>query len=332
MKNLKELFLKQSWKAICIQAAKLSMGCTLSILIAYDLGLANSPTAGIITVLSIQGTKVETLKTAARRLSAFLLMLLAAGVSYRYFDYTTFAFGIFLFIFVFLCMSLRLGDAISMNAVLASHFLTRNSMSLEMIGNEAALLWIGAGMGIIMNLHLKRNDASMKLRIRRMDEELREILNGMAEAVLSERKRKEDDSSLHHLEEQIMRAEQEAWQNHQNTILGRSGQQIRYIQMRREQCEILHEMYKRIRYISITPAQAEQISRFLLRIVECDREEDDGKELLKELEHVFAYMKKEKLPEDREEFESRALLYVFLHNIQEFLEIKYLFASGEEKI
>lgn len=50
-----------------IKSIKIALATVLAIAIAGELGLNYSATAGIITVLSIQNTKRETLKSACNR-------------------------------------------------------------------------------------------------------------------------------------------------------------------------------------------------------------------------------------------------------------------------
>ncbi len=51
-------------KDTIIKSLKIAVAAVLSIAIAGELGLRYSATAGIITVLSIQNTKKETIKSA----------------------------------------------------------------------------------------------------------------------------------------------------------------------------------------------------------------------------------------------------------------------------
>ena len=60
------------------KAFKIALAAVLSILTADLLGLKYAVTAGLITVLSIQNTKRETLRTARNRGLAFLCALIIA--------------------------------------------------------------------------------------------------------------------------------------------------------------------------------------------------------------------------------------------------------------
>ncbi len=347
-------------------AGKISAGCILSILIAYELGLDYCATAGIITVLSIHNTKVETIKTALRRLAAFGIAMIFARIVFGIMGFTTMAFGVFMFVFVFLCISLGWENAISMSAVLVTHFLEVKSMSAASLFNETSVFLIGAGMGILMNLHLRRDYKTMEYRVKVMDEEMQEILFNMAERLVSDKVTDMSGDYFHRLEKQIIRAEEIAWNNHQNTVrerlFGKNPNMVRsnktgksnssvnesernqashnrrnirttyadleYVEMRKKQCEVLYEMHKRITQVHVTPVQAEHIAAFMKKLAEEYHEENDGARLLEELEQLFQEMRSTRLPVERAEFENRAVLFVFMLNIKEFLDIKNQFATG----
>lgn len=327
MDRLQGGLIKNQWKFLLFHAAKISVGCILSILIAYELGLKNSSTAGVITVLSIQGTKLSTIRTAARRCAAFAGALVIARISYEIFGYNTVGFGCFLFFFVFLCIALGWDNVISICAVLVLHFLEVDNMEGPMLYNEIFIFIIGISMGIFMNLHLRKNVREMIFHVESMDEKIRIVLENMAEQLLQHQCEDNMEYFLQ-MDEQITRAESVVWLSHQNTLYVRKkavispARELEYIQMRKKQCEVLYEMNKRISQLKMKPPQAKEISAFLKKVaMEYDRN-DDMRMLLAELKHVFSKMKLTPLPKERKEFESRAVLYVFLLNIQEFLEIK----------
>lgn len=333
---------KQQWKNAVFMAGKLSVACILSILLAYELGLKYCATAGVITILSIQGTKVDTIQTAFRRLIAFFASLLIAAVSFAILGYTLRGFGCYLFFFVFVCMALRWEIVMSVNVVLVSHILDEGVMTVPVVCNEATIFLIGIGMGILVNLHLRKDMKMLKTQFGIMDEEMRRILRSMADRMLTKESSLNGTEEFQRLEMQMQKAEEIAWNNHHNTVrerllavfTGYWGKQahpgethwdVEYVKMRKKQCEILYEMHKKITQLRITPVQAEHIAAFLEKMSEEYHEENDVKSLLKALEELRAEMKATPLPVTREEFESRAILFVFLLDINEFLSLKNAF-------
>ena len=69
------------------KAFKIALAAVLSILTADLLGLKYAVTAGLITVLSIQNTKRETLRTARNRGLAFLCALIIAFCVFSSLDF-----------------------------------------------------------------------------------------------------------------------------------------------------------------------------------------------------------------------------------------------------
>ena len=110
--------MKQNYNALILKSVKITAGAILAILFASCLNLKYSATAGIITILSIQNTKKETIQTALARGEAFCCALLVSFLCYNFFDYTTAAFGIYLLIFTTLCLAMKWSSAIAMDSVL----------------------------------------------------------------------------------------------------------------------------------------------------------------------------------------------------------------------
>ena len=70
-------------KEIINKVIKLTIASAVAIIAAMLLGLEYPASAGIITILSIQNTKKETLKTAANRGMAFVCALIIAYVCFH---------------------------------------------------------------------------------------------------------------------------------------------------------------------------------------------------------------------------------------------------------
>ena len=75
----------------------------------------------------------------------------------------------------------------------------------------------------------------------------------------------------------------------------------------------------KIRY---QPEQAGIITEFIYHISSKAMEKNDPQKQIDYLLEIFERMKKEALPASREEFESRAVLYHILMDLEEFLLVK----------
>lgn len=319
--RVRTYFERGEWKNSLLMAAKLSAGCILAIAAAYELDVRYSATAGVITVLSIQKYKLETIRTALKRLMAFGVALFVAWAAFSMFGFTTLGYGAFLFVFVFLCVTLEWEIALSICVVLVSHLLEQGEMTRDVLVNEFLVFGIGTGVGILMNLHLRRDVQTLKRRVADVDHEFCRILLQMADSLRTDGPATMKMDAFERFEENLYYAEQIAWANRQNSIWKKDDRYMRYIMIRREQCEILYDMKKRIGQLDVTPVQAEHIRVFLEHMAWCCANGGDDILLVEELDGLFEEMRTQKLPVLREEFENRAVLFVFMLHLRELIEL-----------
>ncbi len=308
------------------QLLKIAVGSCLAILLADRLGLHYSASAGIITLLSIQNTKKETLLITGKRFLSFLLSVVIALLIFHLLGYHAFSFGVFLLLFVGACYLLKLEDGIAMNAVLTTHFLIEKSINLYWIKNELELLVIGAGIGVLLNLYIPRNTGAIKRDQLSIEEDMKVILSHLSGALFHHRKESlspEDFLSLEtHLEEALSRA----YANMNNTLLTDTRYYIQYMQMRKNQTAILKRISSNINSIETFPVQAQKISEFIGHISETFHEYNNALGLLTRLQEIKLEFRSDPLPDSREEFEDRAILFQILNELEAFLLLKKDFA------
>lgn len=304
-----------------LKTIRIGIGAALAILAAGSIGLLYNTSAGIITLLTIQDTKKETLTIAMKRMFAFFAALLSAAAAFGALGYTPLSFGCFLLIFILLCTILKLQDGIAMNAVLTTHFFMQQEISRELIINEFLLLVIGAGIGVILNLFKRGRQKEIIEKQRKIEEEIRTLLIKLSKDLLQQG-RKYDDSYFYQLNLQVEDSIKKAYANTNNTLLTDTKYYIHYLEMRKSQIRVLKRIYKNIIRLTMVPKQAYPVSEFIAFISESFHESNDAGELLGELEDLYLYFTGEELPSTREEFENRAILFQILKEVENFLLIK----------
>lgn len=308
-----------------LKACKIALAAVLSILTANLLGLGYAVTAGIITVLSIQNTKRETLKTARNRGLAFLCALILAFLCYSFLGFRVRAFIAYLFLFAFLCLSAGWSEAIAMDSVLISHFLTEQRFDGGMLVNEILLFVVGTFFGILVNLHLRKKEGEFDRLSVEVDDEIRGIVHRMAENLRREDKSGYNPDCFVRLEEKIRAAKECALRNWNNTLWSQSSYELDYIRMRENQSRVLRNIYDSIVKIRALPVQTMQVAGFFEEIEAQYHRNNDVAGLLEILADMLISMKQENLPVSREEFEARALLFYTLMQLEEFLALKNRF-------
>ena len=318
------------WKTPLFKSIKIALAAILGIAIAAELKLPNSATAGLITILSIRNTKRETIKSAVNRVLAYACALLIAGGSFVLLDFTLWGFACFLFFFSMVCIFLGWGECLSVNAVLMSHFLLAGNMKPELIWSESLLLMIGSALGILVNLHLHKKGAEFDRLAAEVDDQIKGIIHRMSQWLPKEDKREYTSSCFAKLETALENAKKCAAENYNNTFRREDSFELDYITMRERQSIILKEIYENIVRIQYLPKQANQVAAILDEIEKAYHRENTVEGLLEKLAVLFLEMEKEPLPESREEFEARAILFYILMQIKNLLEVKreFVLARG----
>ena len=317
-----------------IRIIKIAFGGFLAVFIANLLGLAYSTSAGVITILSIQNTRRETLRLVGRRIVAFFLALLIAYLCFNFFGYGLLAVGIFLLLFAFVCQILELQEALVMNTVLMFHFYAEQSMSALWIKNELLLLFIGTGIGILMNSYMIGSVEEIRKGQEEVEEMMRGILHKMSVTLLKESKEGYDANCFISLGEKLEQLEKYSFERRENTLLTDNRYFIKYVEMRKSQKFILKRIYDNIHHMDLVVKQAYQISELLEEVSGSLQEYNNGLLLLEHVESLYDKMRDEPLPTVREEFENRAFLYRLLHDLEDFLRLKIQFVDQltEEEI
>lgn len=313
---------KVQWKKQIIKSFKIAAAAFAAIAAAGELGLAYSSTAGIITILSIRNTKRETLKSAGNRGLAFLCALGLSAVCFRLFGYNLWAFAVYLLLFALFCLCVGWGDAIANASVLVSHILAEQAMGPGEVANETLLFLIGTGMGILVNLHLHKNQTEFDKLAEEVDMQIKGILRRMAQWLPMEDKSEYGAECFDSLEKALDAARVCAATNFDNAVLSNDSFELDYIEMREKQSVLLREIYDNIVRIQYLPEQAQQVAALLGQIEQDYHRENTVEGLLGQLGALLRNMKAQPLPQSREEFEARAILFYILMQIRGLLELK----------
>ena len=228
-----------------------------------------------------------------------------------------------------------------MNTVLMTHFLAERSMTGANIANELGLLAVGAGIGVILNLYIPGKVHLIRTSQRRIESHMKEILRKMAgqltigkggDAGLADGE-PPLRSLLEALDAELKQGERSAYEDMENKLLTETRYYLRYMNMRRTQAFVLGRIEGELKHLGELPSQAQPIAELMERISGGFHEYNNAVGLLEALDAVKEAMREQPLPELREEFENRAVLFQILLELEQFLEIKKKFVeelSAEE--
>ena len=310
-----------------LAALKIAFGSSLAIYIAYSLHLQNEVAAGIITLLTVLTTKWETVRLTVYRMLSLMITIVLAVLVFENVKNEWVAFGIFIFVLVLALEMFGWMATLSVNAVIGGHFLMNLDFGRDFILNEIYLVVIGVTIALVLNLFhpYETTRKTLIAYMRRSEQGIKELLVEVAGYLSFENGPVNVWVKMHTFEETLQRYVVEAVEYQDNTFASHPGYYIDYFEMRLQQCHILHNLHGEIKKIRQMPAQAEIVREYILYLAEHVKEKNHPKEQIEHLEELFTRFGEEELPKNREEFESRAILYHIIMDLEDFVICKQRF-------
>lgn len=327
---------KTSKKAVVIlsQAVKIAVGSSAAIYIATLLNLQFAASAGIITLLTILTTKLETLRLSLFRIVTFIFSVALSWIVFQHLGSAWLAYGLFILIIVAVCEMMGWKATISVNAVIGTHFLTNLDFGIQFIINEFLLVLIGITLAIILNLFIRTESLKTRLKhnIQYTEEKLQMVMDELASYLVCERMEQNVWDDAISLEKHLEHFIDQAYEYQGNALKKHADYYIMYFEMRYRQCGVLHNLHYEMKKIRNMPAQALVIADYIRYMRDYITEMNDPTVQIAKLEQVFRDMEQEELPKTRGEFESRAILYHILMDLEEFLVYKRRFIESVDEV
>ena len=307
------------------RTVRITLSAVLSIIIAQLIGLENSMAAGIIAILSILDTRLETLKTALARFLSTLLAFAVATVVFLIFGFSVYSFGVYLAIYVPLAYLGKVDAGIAPCSVLVTHFVIAESVSWQWQVNGLLIMVIGLIMALLFNLWIPSYDQKLDTRVKEIEKQMSLVL------FLLDRYLADGSSSYERIKEElddlcdvVLELDDLALIEYENTTFSKSVQDyyVKYAQMRKQQYEILERIVERLPSIVPDTEENRILASIFGETAETLDEKNPGVELLAAIDNLYAIFRESDLPKTREEFESRAILYYILTDFEKFLVLK----------
>jgi uncharacterized membrane protein YgaE (UPF0421/DUF939 family) len=303
---------------------KTVIGAVVSIYLAMALGLKYATAAGIITILSLQSTRRQSLRLTSKMIGAFLLALLLAVVLFKLFGYTPLIFGLFLLLFIPISVRLKVQEGIVVSAVLITQLLIEKTTEIPFILNQISLMALGVVIALFLNLYMPSFESKIKEEQDIIEKTIKKILLDMSNALLEQVVSIEEEELFNHLEIRLKQGREMAHKNFNNSFSSNNSDYITYMDIRFQQLHCLQKMRKHFERLSITYKQTILIADFTVKIahsIQCNDAAEKRLVNLSKLRKSFTTME---LPQNREEFENRGILYQFLNDMEEFLQLEVI--------
>lgn len=307
---------------------KTAFGAALAIFISQRLGLSYAANSGIIVILSIQTTRRKSLDLGVMRLGSTVLALGIGSMVFSTVGFTATAFGLYLLIFIPVAVRLKFHEGIVPCSVLVSHILSVQSVSWFWLGNEMMQMVIGAGMGFLLNMHMPNLENQLMEQISDIERVVRSILTSLAGSLRNRKSTSAEEALYQELESELKTGYELAVKEAGNHLNREVSYFIRYMEMRSIQFETLKYMKKYSRRIYQCSEETEQVARLTEFVVEQFHEMNTKEDVMKNLKEYMALCWNMELPKSRGEFETRAALHEYIHDLENLLETKRNFIKN----
>ncbi|MBB6716094.1 aromatic acid exporter family protein [Clostridium gasigenes] len=307
-------------------AFKMAVSATIALIIAELLNLDYATVAAVIAILSIQDTRKKALVIGKNRVLACLIGLALSIIIYNFIGHNSIGFGVFLIIFIPLTSKLKVEEGMIATVVLSTHLLVASNITLIMLKNELLLMFIGIGIASIANLFMPSLEDSFKDDREQIENSFRIIISRMSKSLITHSVDIYEQKLMDEIEENLKESKNRAYKIVNNNFFNRSSYYIDYINMRINQFDIIKKMRIHFEKFYMSFEQTKLIAEFTNNVAENITEDNDCKELMKNVLLLREEFKGMELPKSRDEFENRAQLLQFLNDIEEFLNLKRNFA------
>ncbi len=305
------------WHHMAIQ---MTLANIIAISIAYTLSLSNPITAGILAVLSIQLTKTDTVYIALKRLLDAVIAILLGTLFFYFFGYTTLIFILFTPIFIAVSHSLKIEAGIVPSLVLASQLLIHGTFSFSVILNSFTLIFIAILVALtIQAFYPTKSSKILASYTNQFDNAIQTFI----ELIVSNLRKKDDsDATYQNLFMTLKRLLKKAETIDKDIIFSKDKRPIAYIKMRYAQTQHLKRMYKLSSAIQAPHEHQFMIADYLEALISDIGEQDKATPQKEKLTKLLETYRTKPLPKNRQDFETRAILYQMIFEIESFLNEK----------
>ncbi|WP_227395205.1 aromatic acid exporter family protein [Jeotgalibacillus aurantiacus] len=309
---------------------KTAAGTAIAIMLAGMLQLENFASAGIIAILCIQNTKRKSVRASWSRVAACVLSM---GFSFVFFEGIAFhpaVIGLLLLLFIPTAVMLKIKEGIVTSSVIILHLFDSGNITLNLIGNELMLIFIGVGIALLMNLYMPSVESKLSTYQEKLEQQFRLIFIQMA-AYLRNQDTDWDGKEIAETADLIKKAKTLAFQDVENHFLRNESIYYLYFNMREKQFELIERMLPLIASLSKGVEQREFVAEFVEDLSRHIHPGNTAVLYLKKLYDMKLEFEQMPLPDSREEFETRANLFQFIREMEEYLQIKQSFRGIPKK-
>lgn len=312
--------------SIGYRTIKTAVGTAVAIIIAQQLGLHSFVSAGILTILCIQVTKLKSLRTSWDRFLACTLAMPFSALFFEGIAYHPIIIGLLLLFFIPTLVMIKARDGIVTSSVIILHIYSAGQVTTELLLNEFGIIVTGIGVALIMNLYMPSVDRKLLELQNKLELNFKVIFCEMV-CYLRTNNSSWDGKEITESASLIDEAKSLAFKDVQNHFLRNENHYYHYFKMREKQFEIIERLLPAVTSLSLTVEQGEMIADFIEELAENIHPGNTALIYIEKLMRMKVEFTEMELPKTREEFETRASLVQIINELHQYLILKSAFRA-----
>lgn len=305
---------------------RIAVGSTLSYLICHLLGLENSASAAVITLLSIQDTRRETVKDVIKRVLSYFYAMLSAYILFTFIGFNESAFLIFMALLVTVSYLLDWTNTLSSSTVVTTHFLIAQNFNTGFVINEIMLIIIGTTAALLLNIFFINNTKKAERDCELIELDMSDMLKKIARYIKHDANY--DKDWLNFIYQKIEDSYHKTIKYGYNMDLNSSRYYLEYFEMRKEQCQAIDRMCRMLnKYVNLDLPMLEEICNLIYRISNNIHNKSTYKNDLILVKDITVRFDTLPMPEDKRQLNAYTCVSEMLQELYYFLELNYKFVE-----
>lgn len=250
------------------------------------------------------------------------LATMIAAICFLLFGFHPLVFGLYLLVFIPLSIHFDLAEGIAVSSVLITHYLVASEMPLNLIINEYLLMIIGVGCALVANLYMPNTEKKIQEDQAVVEVSMKKMLGQMSNYLNQPAKEEQLRQECLSLREFVREAQVRAQEFEENRFFSGNSYYFEYFAMRRLQLKVLSDMLQILNRLDAEPDDVKELRELFEFTAQTLAEDNDGAEIVNKIMETDQRYQQKQLPESRQAFEERAMLFQLFQLFQDFIEIK----------
>lgn len=302
---------------------KMTLVTLVAGLISRWIGLEYWLTGGILALLSIQLTKKDSIVIAAKRIVDVFYAMFLSIFLFWLFGYEFWVFIGVVFILVLSSFYFKIQEGIVPALVVVTHFLVKGSFSFEFFIEESLLVIVSIGIAMVFNTFYPTGGEKVLLKhIETIDGYIKDHLMMLSFLVKDPEYHETYAIYYNQLDQKLKSIIQQVEITDKNILFQNDQSYLSYVYMRSTQANYLKHMFDQAVKVKCIHPYAEEISNYIKTLCFAIGSFDEGEKHIKIINDMLSKYRLSDLPKTREEFETRAILYQILLELESFIKVK----------